>query len=162
MNFNLPTKFTFSKRIATIVVLIFINTVVVISISYAFIQKLNDVDLDVLKQKINLVEDTARSLNIELNSLEEVQTFDKFDLAKQSQVFKNIVSVFGVKTTINAKVKKGIEYIVIGSTDVVAMIAYKINKAIESNTLKAEVKNLLINGNQSVLKVQIFGVDNEK
>jgi hypothetical protein len=40
-------------------------------------------------------------------------------------------------------------------------LAYKINKSINNNTIKAQTQELLIQGDSSALKVQIFGVNND-
>jgi hypothetical protein len=54
--------------------------------------------------------------------------------------------------------KKGFVYAIKGETNDIILLAYKINKSINNNTIKARTQELLIQGDSSALKVQIFGV----
>jgi len=50
-------------------------------------------------------------------------------------------------------------YAISGESTTIALLAYKINKAISNNMIKAHLKSVLINKGGAVLKVQIFGVN---
>jgi hypothetical protein len=57
--------------------------------------------------------------------------------------------------------KLKVVYAIKGETNDIILLAYKINKSINNNTIKAQTQELLIQGDSSALKVQIFGVNND-
>ncbi|SEH58909.1 hypothetical protein BAZSYMB_SCAFFOLD00026_12 [Bathymodiolus azoricus thioautotrophic gill symbiont] len=59
------------------------------------------------------------------------------------------------------KNNKGLVYAINGKTSTIIFLAYRINQYINNNTIKAQTQALLIQGDSSVLKVQIFGVNND-
>jgi hypothetical protein len=119
------------------------------------------VNLDGLEQKINRELLIVNALKDQLISLEGSQTFDKFDLAKQTQVLKIIASAFNLEASAFKSNKKGDVYVIRGNTKNIVLLAYKLNKIISNKGLRAQVRALIITGNVGVLEVHVFGVDND-
>ncbi len=157
MTFNLPNKF---KNLAILIIVNIFIIFVIYSTSYG---KFNNISLPYLKQKINAETAVAGNLQKQLAILKNLfETVDKFDLTEQVVNFKIIVSVFNdVKVSPFETNEKDFVYAISGETNAIILLAYKINKAISNNVIKAQTQNLLIQGDTSVLKVQIFGVIND-
>jgi hypothetical protein len=114
-----------------------------------------------LAQKINQEKATIDDLKHQLDNLSKRnETADKFDLSKQTRLLRIITSAFtNLKTNAFESNHKGLVYAISGDSTTLVLLAYKINKAISSGLIKAQVKSVLINNGGAVLKVQIFGVD---
>lgn len=114
-----------------------------------------------LVQKINQEKILIDDLKQQLNALSKhKQTADKFNLSKQARLLRIIISAFD-NLTINAfeSNHKGLVYAISGDSTSITLLAFKLNKAISNNRIKAQLKSVLINKGGAVLKVQVFGVN---
>ncbi|WP_369177867.1 hypothetical protein [Candidatus Thiodubiliella endoseptemdiera] len=154
---NLPI-FILLNKFKNLAILILVNAVV-ISIIFNAVSGLYGINSSNLEQKNNRFKDSISNLSSQLNDLKSANTVDKVNLDRQVVIFKTIVSAFSnVKTSAFKEDHKGFIYAISGETSGIVFLAYKINQAIDSLFIKAQVKDLLIKGKTSVLKVRIFGV----
>jgi hypothetical protein len=100
-----------------------------------------------LKQKISAEEVVANNLQERLIVLKNLfEAVDKFDLTEQVLNFKIIISVFdGIRMSAFEANKKGFVYAIKGETNDIILLAYKINKSINNNTIKAQTQELFLN-----------------
>ncbi|CAC9437685.1 hypothetical protein BSPLISOX_762 [uncultured Gammaproteobacteria bacterium] len=157
MTFNLPSNFK------NLVILIIVNMCIIFAVYSIYSDKSNNISPLYLKQKISAEEVVANNLQERLIILKNLfEAVDKFDLTEQVLNFKIIISVFdGIRMSAFEANKKGFVYAIKGETNDIILLAYKINKSINNNTIKAQTQELLIQGDSSALKVQIFGVNND-
>ncbi len=154
---NLPI-FILLNKFKNLAILILVNAVV-ISIIFNAVSGLYGINSSNLEQKNNRFKDSISNLSSQLNDLKSANTVDKVNLDRQVVIFKTIVSAFSnVKTSAFKEDHNGFIYAISGETSDIVFLAYKINQAIDSLFIKAQVKDLLIKGKTSVLKVRIFGV----
>ena len=157
MTFHLKSK---AKNLA---ILIIVNIGIIFATYSVYSDNSNSVSLLYLKQKINVEEVTSNKLKKHLVTLKGLfEAVDKFDLTKQVSNFKIIISMFdSINVSAFEKNNKGLVYAINGKTSTIIFLAYRINQYINNNTIKAQTQALLIQGDSSVLKVQIFGVNND-
>ena len=156
--FNLPTLNLLNK-FKNLAILAFVNALVIFIIFNVVSGSYGINSSATLEQKNNQVKRSIANLEDQLDALKNANTVDKVNLEQQVDIFKTIVSAFSdVKTVAFKDDHRGFIYAMSGKTNDIVFIAYKINKAISSLSIKAQVQDLLIKGNTSILKVRIFGV----
>lgn len=151
----------FLTKYKNLTILVIVNVFVVSLIAYGFLYNFKDYNAHNWEQKNDQEKFKIKKLNLELKELSAIETFDDFNLLEQTQFFKIIVSAFNVKIEIFKQQKKGVDYAISGDSKTVLLLSYKLSKAIKDGALKAQIKNMLIKSANSVLIIQIFGVNND-
>jgi cell division protein FtsL len=149
------------KNLKNLTILLLLNLMIVFAIYNVSKHQFKALNSPALAQKINQEKATIDDLKHQLDKLSKRnETADKFDLSKQTRLLRIITSAFdNLKTNAFESNHKGLVYAISGESTTIALLAYKINKAISSGLIKAQVKSVLINNGGAVLKVQIFGVN---
>jgi len=149
------------KNLKNLTILLLLNLMIVSAIYNVFNHQFKAINSSALTQKIIQEKILIDDLKQQLNTLSKRnQTADKFNLSKQARLLRIITSAFDkLKTNAFKSNHKGLVYAISGESTTIALLAYKINKAISNNMIKAHLKSVLINKGGAVLKVQIFGVN---
>ncbi|CAB5499623.1 hypothetical protein THERMOT_1084 [Bathymodiolus thermophilus thioautotrophic gill symbiont] len=156
MTFNVSNEF---KRSA---ILIIVNIGIIFAIYSVFSKKFYEINLPYLEQKFNNEKAFIGDLQQQLRNLKGVLTVNKANLTKQMLIFKTIVSAFDdVKIVAFDTNSKGFVYAISGNTKSIVLLSYKVNRAIVNHAIRAQIQKLLVKNGSSVLKVQIFGVNND-
>ncbi len=149
------------KNLKNLTILFLLNLMIVSAIYPIFKHQFKAINSPDLVQKIIQEKSLIDDLKQQLNTLSKRnETADKFNLSKQARLLRIMISAFD-NLTINAfeSNHKGLVYAISGDSTTIALLAFKLNKAISSRLIKAQVKSVLINNGSAVLKVQIFGVN---
>ncbi len=120
------------------------------------------VDRQQLQSQINLEKHKFATLKSQYSAVQDNETIGKFDLENQSKLLKNIIANFKDSTIRHLDANnKGYAFGITGGIETVLLLAYQINQFITNNRIKAKVSDILINGGQGSIKVQIYGVNND-
>jgi cell division protein FtsL len=149
------------KNLKNLTILLLLNLMIVFAIYHVSNHQFKAINSPALAQKINQEKAAIDDLKHQLDNLSKRnETADKFDLSKQARLLRIITSAFDhLKTNAFESNHKGLVYAISGDSTTIALLAYKINKAISSSLIKAQIKSVLINNGGAVLKVQVFGVN---
>ena len=149
------------KNLKNLTILFLLNLMIVFAIYNVFNHQFKTINSLDLVQKINQEKATIDDLKQQLDKLSKFnETADKFDLSKQARLLRIMISAFdNLKTNAFESNHKGLVYAISGDSTTLALLAFKLNKAISSRLIKAQLKSVLINKSSAVLKVQVFGVN---
>ena len=149
------------RNLKNLTILLLLNLMIVSAIYNVFNHQFKAINSPDLVQKIIQEKASIDDLKQQLDKLSKRnETADKFNLSKQTRLLRIMISAFdNVKTNAFESNHKGLVYAISGDSTTIALLAFKLNKAISSGLIKAQVKSVLINNGGAVLKVQIFGVN---
>ena len=162
MTFNSLIKFVKNKQQLAVIVLI---NLVVFSIMVMFAKdELKKIDLNTLKLTISQEGNKHQALLNELNSIDLTNNVQSYNLNTQLQKLRLITLAVSDELKID-KYKsnnKGRIYAISGNKRLIFLAAYKINQAVDLGTLMAKVEQILIKGDQAVIQLQLYGVNNDQ
>jgi len=152
----------FLKYKKILIVVIINMLIVVVLASFAF-KQFNQIELQQTKKDIANNKQQLLGLNKESLDLEKLITIDQFDLLKQIQTFKALMSMFdNLKSSAdfeeNTNNTLGQVFGVKGSLSSIVLLSYKVNNMIANGELKAQLTYLSIKNTDAALVLKIYGV----